>query len=198
MNTLLHAYRYATAVVLALLVIMPASAQSVSKLQTADLVTEQRPARSASFELAAPVVVDPAIVPRADPIVDILDQIKDLEKIPAKPLALSKVEWNEYGNRLEAALATDHLALNHAALRLIIAYGDNFELNQDAVFNVMRIYRDDDSERARRMAVVALAEMNSDWAIKFLERSSRFEKSNTVKQTILAVLASRANRDIAL
>lgn len=38
------------------------------------------------------------------------------------------------------------------------------------------------------MAVVALGQMQSRWAIGFLERSLRFEKSPTVRRTIRAVV----------
>ena len=76
---------------------------------------------------------------------------------------------------------------NHP-MKHVIRYGKNVEV-EEAVFDVMRVYRDGDNENLRRMAVVTLSNMKSDWAIKFLERSERFEKSDAVQQTIRAVLA---------
>jgi len=196
MNTIYQARQFVLSAAFAAFMIIPASAQ----VRTSQDANVQSFINSVSNHLGSGGVMtdtsEPGPVGVQTTIVsfgELLEDIFEMEQIPSESLALSQVEWDSYGNRLEAALATDHLALNRAALRLIIAYGDNFNFSQEAVFDVMRIYRNDDSERARRMAVVALAEMNSDWALKFLERSSRFEKSETVKQTIVAVLAYRAH-----
>jgi len=181
MNTITKINRLALSVFLIAILVVPAAAQDSEFQQLSNV-------RFASND-----AVD-ELVDRTESFESLVSEIKILENIPVQAPVLSAVQWDDYADRLEAALDTDHKGLNHAALRLVIAYGDNLSLDEDAVFDVMRIYRDDDSERARRMAVVALAEMDSDWAISFLERSSRFEKSETVKQTILAVLELH-NRD---
>lgn len=118
----------------------------------------------------------------------IVADLREIEDFPFIQPALSSVDWREFGARIEVALASTHRGLKNSALRLIIAYGENFDLSESAVFDVMRLYRDGDSERVRRMAVVALAQIDSEWAIKFLERSVRFEKSDQVRHTILAIL----------
>jgi hypothetical protein len=205
MNTLKLARPVVAAILFAAIASSPVSAQNLTSLSIDDdVVTNQQ----ASFaQSGIPLASTATQGPRADSehvaieriaveriaFESIVGELKLEGSFPTGTLELSRTEWDAFGGRLEAALATDHLALNHAALRLVIAYGDKFDLKEEAVFDVMRIYRDDDSERARRMAVVALAEMNSDWALKFLERSSRFEKSKIVKQTILAVLASQGH-----
>lgn len=118
----------------------------------------------------------------------IVADLREIEDLPFMQPALSSVEWREFGARIEVALASTHRGLKYSALRLVIAYGEKFDLSESAVFDVMRLYRDGDSERIRRMAVVALAQIDSEWAIKFLERSVRFEKSDQVRHTILAIL----------
>jgi len=104
--------------------------------------------------------------------------------------SMSKMDWQNYGQRLHDALSVDHDGLRNSALRLIIAYSDNLELGNDTVVDLMKIYRDDDSEQARRMAVVALAELDSGLALDYLDRSRDFEKSETVKRTIAAVVSA--------
>ena len=187
MNTLLALRRLAAAAIFSLLISAPAAAQ----LSSAFSNQSAQPAFTAAS--AETVVADNGSA-TLNPAERILEELRRDENIPSDAPTLSRVEWDAYSDRLEAALEIEHTAINHSALRLIIAYGENLSLDQEAVFDVMRIYRDGDSERARRMAVVALSEMESDWALSFLERSSRFEKSETVKQTILAVLALAGDR----
>lgn len=96
-------------------------------------------------------------------------------------------QWTVFSNNLVDALTSEHDGLQEAAMRMVIQYGDQVRVD-DAVFDVMRIYRDHNDENMRRMAVVALGEMNSKWAINFLKRAERFEKSETIKKTIHAVV----------
>lgn len=177
-TTTITAFRLVLSLFLVALLVIPATGQDTEFQQYSAVRFTSSPGYSNSVHTAGTLE-------------SIIMEIKLLENIPVQTPNLSRVQWNDFADRLEEALDTDHRGLNHAALRLVIAYGDHFKLDEDAVFDVMRIYRNDYSERARRMAVVALAEMNSNWAIRFLERSSRFEKSKTVKQTILAVLAAQ-------
>ena len=74
---------------------------------------------------------------------------------------------------------------------MVIQYGHHMDFGRLAVFDAVRLYRDHKNERFRRMAAVALLQMNDSWAFDFLERSVPFEKNATVKRTVLAVLAAR-------
>lgn len=109
--------------------------------------------------------------------------------IEAAPI-MSRTDWKAYGQRLQDALTFEHEGLRHSALRHIIAYADQLELGNEAVVDLMRIYRDDASESVRRMAVVALGELESPLAMAWLERSRDFEKSDAVKRTIAAVVST--------
>ena len=128
----------------------------------------------------------------------IVAEVREVEHVSLIPPALSAVQWTEYGDRLETALSSGHRGFQHAALRLIIAYGEYLHLSKDAVFDVMRIYRDGDTDRLRRMAVVTLSQLHSDWAMKFLERSVHFEKSDQVRHTIRSILYERDRRITSL
>jgi hypothetical protein len=103
---------------------------------------------------------------------------------------LSATDWKAYGDNLQDALKTGHEGLQNSALRLIVAYGDQLQLGNDAVVDVMRLYREGTSDQTRRMAVVALGEIDSDLALNYLERSRDFEKSETVQRTINAVVSA--------
>jgi hypothetical protein len=106
----------------------------------------------------------------------------------AQKAALTEAQWGHFSKTLVEALHTQHDGLNEAAMRLIIQYGDQLDVNA-GVYDVMRIYRDHEDVSMRRMAVVALGQMNNRWAIRFLQRSTQFEKSPNVKKTIKAVVA---------
>lgn len=108
----------------------------------------------------------------------------------AKARVMSSLDWQHYGERLHDALSVAHTGIRHSALRLIIAYSDQLELGNETVVDLMHIYREDDSEQARRMAVVALAELDSGLAVDYLERAHAFEKSDAVKKTIAAVVSA--------
>ena len=108
----------------------------------------------------------------------------------AQAPSMSRLDWQNYGNHLSDALTGEHVGLRHSALRLIIAYSDQLNMGNETVVDLMKVYRDDDSEQARRMAVVAMAELDSDLAVDYLERSHEFEKSESVKRTIAAVVAA--------
>jgi hypothetical protein len=104
---------------------------------------------------------------------------------------MTAADWGLYRDRLEVALASKSDGLRQGALRMVIQYGQYMHFGRRAVFDAVRLYRDHADDRIRRMAVVALLQMNDDWAFDFLKRSISYEENRTVKQTILAVLAAR-------
>ena len=105
--------------------------------------------------------------------------------------AVSKAAWSAFSKNLVNALKSDHDGLREAAMRFVIQYGDRVEV-QAAVFDVMRIYRNHDDQKLRRMAVVTLGHMNSDWAISFLRLSAAYESSDALRHTIRSVVESRS------
>lgn len=121
------------------------------------------------------------------------DPTDDPDKIeaPANPATMTAEDWGVYCDRLEEALASTNDGLRQGALRMVIQYGHHMKFGRLAVFDAVRLYRDHDDVRIRRMATVALLQMNDSWAFDFLQRSVAFEKDKTVKRTILAVLAAR-------
>ena len=97
-------------------------------------------------------------------------------------------KWNAFSNNLVTALKSEHDGLKSAAMGMIIRYSAQVEV-KDAVFEVMSIYQNHENESMRRMALVALGQMESGWAIRFLERAERFENSPVLRHTLRAVVA---------
>jgi len=113
------------------------------------------------------------------------------DTIPPHPATpnLPAAHWKAFSVNLVKALLSDNEGLKLAALQHVINYGDAVNV-EAAKFEIVRLYRDHEKERVRRMAVVALGAMHDEWAIDFLKRSVEFEPSDEVRQTMQAVLAS--------
>ncbi len=116
------------------------------------------------------------------------DVVESVAQLRRHAPEMSDSDWKSYGTQLENALSSDHQGLQNSALRLVIAYSENLELSAEAIVDVMHLYREGDTDQIRRMAVVALGELDSKLAVDYLERSYQFEKSETVKKTIRAVV----------
>lgn len=101
---------------------------------------------------------------------------------------MTQAQWHAFSKNLVRAMATDNQGLRTEAMRLIIQYAPQVDVDA-ARFDLMRVYRNHSDERARRMAVVALGKIQDPWAMGFLRRAVQFEQSECVRQTITAVLA---------
>ncbi len=138
------------------------------------------------FSATTPVTAQLATL---DEPYDLIEELEHSLSNPSVRAKLTTAQWYSYGDRLADALASGHEGVEQGALRMIILYGDYMELKRPAVFDVVRIYRNHQDDRVRRMAVVALGKIQDPWGLDMLKRSARFEKSPGVRHTIEAVLA---------
>ncbi len=110
---------------------------------------------------------------------------------------VTRAQWDTFSDNLEKAMACGQEGVQQGALRMIIFYGDNLTISRSGVHDALRIYRDHDDDRLRRMAVVALGKIQDPWGLDMLKRSVRFEKSPGVRHTIQAVLAESGALDLS-
>ena len=108
--------------------------------------------------------------------------------VASEAAAIDAATWKAFSTNLVHALKMDNDGVKVAAMQYVIRYGDKLDVGA-AVFDVMRIYRNHKDDDVRRMAVVALSRMQSEGAIGFLRLSVEYEKSETVRHTIQAVVA---------
>jgi len=101
---------------------------------------------------------------------------------------VSAGQWNAFSKNLVTALKSEHDGLKAAAMQMIIRYKNQVQV-KEGVYDVMKIYRTHEDEDMRRMALVALGQMESEWAIGFLQRADQFETSPVLKHTLRAVVA---------
>ena len=101
---------------------------------------------------------------------------------------MTAAQWADFSNNLKMAVASDNEGVQTGALSRIIRYGHYLDFDDLTVFNVMRMYRDNDDPKVRRMAVVALGSMDNAWSIEFLDMLSRYEQDETIKKTMERVV----------
>ena len=104
--------------------------------------------------------------------------------------AVDAATWKVFSKNLIQALRMDNDGVKTAAMQYIIRYNTQLDVDEAAI-DVARLYRNHKDDNVRRMAVVALSNMQSDWAIGYLRLSKNYEKSEPVRQTIQAVIAER-------
>jgi hypothetical protein len=97
---------------------------------------------------------------------------------------LTPLGWIEFSDNLVEAIAEGNEGAKEGALMQIIRYGDFLTFDRRTTFDVMRLYRDHDDDRIRRLAVVALGKMKDRWAIEFLDMLARFEPNEQIKNTM--------------
>ncbi len=132
---------------------------------------------------------------------DVRAQLSAVDELSIKPAELVEAEmtgtatanvdasvWKTFSDNLVEALASENDGFKAGAMRLVIQYGAQLDVD-DAAFDLVRIYRDHANERMRRMAVVAIGASGNEWALDFLRRSLRFEKSPAVLHTLASVIA---------
>lgn len=104
-------------------------------------------------------------------------------------------KWDQFSENLVVALKSDNPGLQQSAMQMVIRYEGRLDV-KEAVFDVMRVFRNQDETCVRRLALVALVNMNSDWALGFLERQPRFEDNDTIRKHLQSINFSELrNRD---
>lgn len=95
--------------------------------------------------------------------------------------------WDMYSKNLVRCLKEGNEGIKYAALQRIVSYGEKLDVN-DAVFEIMRIYRNDKNPKARQLALSALNKMNNEWAIGFLKLHVKHEENPQLKRQIYAMI----------
>lgn len=104
-------------------------------------------------------------------------------------------KWTQFSDNLVVALKSENPGLQQSAMQMVIRYEGRLDV-KEAVFDVMRVFRNQDETCVRRLALVALVNMNSDWALGFLERQPRFESNDTIRKHLESINFSELrNRD---
>lgn len=101
---------------------------------------------------------------------------------------LTGAQWDAFNKSIIDAVHSDNRGVREGGLVQICQYGDYMSFPELTVFQVMHIYRDDPDPRIKRLAVVALGNMGSKWAIEFLDMLSEYEDNESLRKTIDSVV----------
>ncbi len=101
-------------------------------------------------------------------------------------ISASDVEWAKFSKNIVKALKSDNPGLQKSAMQMVIKYGDKLDV-EDAVFDVMRIFRNEKDRGERRLALATMVSMNNDWAMGFLKRQSEFENDPVIKNQLISI-----------
>ncbi len=97
------------------------------------------------------------------------------------------VDWNKFSKNLEKALKSDNPGLRLSAMGMVIKYGEQLDVS-NAVFDVVRIFRNSDNQKERQLALVTLYKMKHPWAMDFLKRHIAFEENEALKRQIQVIV----------
>jgi len=99
----------------------------------------------------------------------------------------SQTDWQQFSKALVKAAKHDNHGVRLGAIQQIAIYGSHLDVD-DAVFEVVGVYRNSKSDNERILALSALGKMDNAWAIDFLSRSVPFEKSKRIRDITIDVV----------
>lgn len=99
----------------------------------------------------------------------------------------NKVNWEAFSENLVIAIKSGHPGLQNSAMQQIIRYSDSLVID-NAVYPIVQIFRFNDNSRVRRLAMVALAKVNTDKAISYLYKYMKFEDNVAIKHQCCCII----------
>jgi hypothetical protein len=108
----------------------------------------------------------------------------------------SQVDWTLFGDNLQTSLKSGNIGVKLSAMQLIIEYSADLNVaGTEAVYEVMREFRNNADQSIRKLSLITLYKMNNDWAIDFLKRHHKFEENKEIKSTIQSIVLAFENGD---
>ena len=106
----------------------------------------------------------------------------------------SEDNWQTFSDNLTKSLKSENPGVKYSTMQLIIEYSDNINV-ESGVYDVMREFRNNDDPNVRKLALITLYKMKSDWAIDFLKMHHEFEDNDEIKTTIASIVSAYDNDD---
>lgn len=97
------------------------------------------------------------------------------------------INWKHVSKNLVRSLASDNEGLRQSAMAFFVEHADKLDIHE-AVYDVVRIYRNHPDLRVRKLALVTLYKMQNKWAMEFLKVDLRFQDHQELKNMAAAIV----------
>ena len=94
-----------------------------------------------------------------------------------------KVNWKLVNKQLVHSLKSQNETIQQCAMQCVIAWSEWVNVD-DAVFDVMRIFRYHEDQKVRQMALMTLYKMNNDYARDRMKMFIKFEDNPKIKRSL--------------
>jgi hypothetical protein len=99
----------------------------------------------------------------------------------------NSTDWDQFSVNLVNAFKIPNDGLHKSAMCMIIRYSDKLDVD-DAVFDVVKIFRSNTDPKVRQLALVTLHKMQNAWAMDFLRRHHKFENNLMIRKMNCAIV----------
>lgn len=106
------------------------------------------------------------------------------------------VDWERFSSSIERCLLSPNEGVRLSAMGHIITYGEYMDVSYSAPV-VMRVFREHPDCRVRKLALITLSCMKSDWAMKFLSMIVRRMDDPALASCCRRVLYAWAHPEVA-
>ncbi|MEJ2542986.1 MAG: hypothetical protein P8Y99_02870 [Calditrichaceae bacterium] len=98
-----------------------------------------------------------------------------------------KVNWDAFGTNLVVALKSNHPGLQESAMQRIIRYSDSLEVT-NGIYDIALIFRFDDNPQMRRLAMVTLSKINTDYSLSYLCKYLKYEDNQSIRKQCCCII----------
>jgi hypothetical protein len=104
-------------------------------------------------------------------------------------------DWELISENLVVGIQSDNPGVQQAAMRLVIQHPEKLDVDE-ALNDLMGIYRFSDNTKMRQLALVTLHKIGSEYAMDFAKRNLEFETDEKILKLSQAVLCDCARKNL--
>jgi hypothetical protein len=107
----------------------------------------------------------------------------------------SKYDWEAISENLVVGIQSGNPGVQQAAMRMVIQHPQKLDVDE-AINDLMHIYRFNDDTKMRQLALVTLHKINNEYAMDFAKRNLKFENDEKVLKLSQAALCDCARKNL--
>lgn len=99
-------------------------------------------------------------------------------------------DWQAFSENLVNGLQSENEGIRQSAMQLVIEHGDKVDVN-NAAFDVLHVFRNNDDQKVRQLALTTLTKMGNERVNYFLKRQVKFEADPVIRKQLEAFAAAK-------